>query len=156
MFLVRGGALREVPWGLRRWLTSIFFYSMGLRRVCVPSLCRNLQHNYYYYINKLYLQAKLSFWFSLCSDLFYFSFLSSNFWSISRREAGCWWDLICSRFSFLSFALARLHNMLPMMNTFAALNLLYCLFFASFLIPVSAFLFSMYLHSFFTLLFTFT
>ena len=41
--LVRGGALREVPWGLRRWLTSIFFYSMGLRRVCVPSLCRNLQ-----------------------------------------------------------------------------------------------------------------
>ena len=22
MFLVRGGALREVPWGLRRWLTS--------------------------------------------------------------------------------------------------------------------------------------
>ena len=31
MFLVHGGALREVPWGLRRWLTSIFFYSMGLR-----------------------------------------------------------------------------------------------------------------------------
>ena len=74
----------------------------------------------------------LLFWFSLSSDLFYFSFLSSNFWSISRREAGCWWDLICSRFSFLSFALARLHNMLPMMNTFAALNLFYCLFFASF------------------------
>ena len=71
------------------------------------------------------------FWFSLSSDLFYFSFLSSNFWSISRREAGCWWDLICSRFSFLSFALARLHDMLPMMNTFAALNLFYCLFFAS-------------------------
>ena len=71
------------------------------------------------------------FWFSLSSDLFYFSFLSSNFWSISRREAGCWWDLICSRFSFLSFALARLPNMLPMMNTFAALNLFYCLFFAS-------------------------
>ena len=73
----------------------------------------------------------LLFWFSLSSDLFHFSFLSSNFWSISRREAGCWWDLICSRFSFLSFALARLHNMLPMMNTFAALNLFYCLFFAS-------------------------
>ena len=32
------------PRGLRRWLTSIFFYSMGLRRVYVPSLCRNHQH----------------------------------------------------------------------------------------------------------------
>ena len=28
------------------------------------------------------------FWFSLSSDLFYFSFLSSNFWSISRQSRG--------------------------------------------------------------------
>ena len=34
---------QRLPWGLRRWLTSIFFYSMVLRRVYVPSLCRNLQ-----------------------------------------------------------------------------------------------------------------
>ena len=55
---------------------------------------------------------------------------------VEQDDVTCWRrhvarDLICSRFSFLSFALARLHNMLPMMNTFAALNLFYCLFFAS-------------------------
>jgi hypothetical protein len=59
-----------------------------------------------------------------------------------------------SLFGFFPLRLRDSKIWLPMMNTFAALNLLCCLFFASFLIPVSAFLFSMYLHSFFSLLFT--
>ena len=61
----------------------------------------------------LFLLIFDSLW-ALISFISIFSLLTSNFWSFSRREAGYWWDLICSRLfsvSVLSFALARFHNM---------------------------------------------
>ena len=67
--------------------------------------------------------------------------------------------MICSRLfsvSVLSFALARFHNMVANDEHFCRAEFTLLFIFRFVLIPVSAFLFSMYLPSFFTLLFTFT